>query len=223
MLFTTTVVLPLESLSRELSGYFDYRTKPFAPIYAYAEVENEQEACFSVDLWKGPYSKPDSSTLLLDRKKPGSFLFLRWRPDYGRPTFLHHNLGGDVKFGLMKCKAIFWIETSDDPARVHFHQDGLFYDPVQIDGPRGLQGVVIWPGLSSDLWGTRLVEDQAYEAAVRWAQERVVATADCLCKNLGQVLERIDSSNLLKKSYRQETLERLRQRWGSNRNSGASR
>jgi len=203
---------PLESLHTEVSGYFDYRTKPFTAIRSYAAGSEDEEG-LKLDLWEGPYESLDPQTFILDKKKPGKFLFFRWRPNYGRPTFLHHQLDSDLKFERGNCKGTFWVSTTDQSPRVYFYSCGMVSDPVNVEGPRGLTGLVIWPGLTFDIWGSRLVQNSAYRNALEWAQEQVDATAQCLSDNLPLLTERLEQSNLLKSSYRDETLARIQSYW----------
>ncbi len=210
-------LLPLEAASNSVKGYFDYRTKPFTPIRSYAFLDsnsNSDEEGMLVDVWDGPYSSVDDSTVLLDTKKPGKFLFFRWRANYGRPTFLHHSLDSDFAFGEQKCKATFWVETTDSGANVQFYSNGVVSDPVSVKGPPGLVGLVMWPGLTFDLWGTALVRNEEYERAFTWAQDRVDRTAQCLRENLDEVTIRLERSSLIKRSYTEETLKKIRGLWG---------
>ena len=143
-------VLPLESMTREVSGYFDYRTKPFTAIRSYARLQDESKNSLSFDFWDGMYSKIDEKTLLLERKEKGKFLFLRWRPNYGRPTFLQHCLNGSFEYGKGEFMATFWVETTDKSAEVSFFSQSMVSDPVKVKGPAGLRGLVIWPDLKFD-------------------------------------------------------------------------
>lgn len=206
-------VLPLESMTKEVSGYFDYRTKPFTAIRSYARVQGETEHTMSFDFWDGMYSEIDEKTLLLERKEKGKFLFLRWRPNYGRPTFLQHSLNGPWEFGKGEFMATFWVETTDQGAEVSFFSHNMVSDPVKVKGPAGLKGLVIWPDLKFDLWGNRLVEDEAYQKALKWTQAQVDQTARVLSENLDKVVERLAESNLIKGSYRDETIQRVRALW----------
>ena len=152
-------------------------------------------------------------TICLDKQKGGKFLFLRWRPNYGCPTFLHYNLSEKHAFGEQTCRATFWVQTTTSPATIHFYSNGVFSDPVIVDGPTGLVGVVLWPGLTHDIWGTKLVENDDYTKALKWTLDQVKATQDCLANNLEKVIERVQDSNLLKKSYVDETLARMKTLW----------
>lgn len=205
-------LLPLESFSSEVSGFFDYRSKPFTPIRSYAAATKDQEGLM-LDLWEGPYQNLDEQTVMLQKKKPGKFLFFRWRPNYGRPTFLHHTLGAPLEFGEQSLRATFWVETTDRPAHVHFFTGRMVSDPIPVKGPVGFTGIVLWPGLKFDLWGTQLVQDKAYQEAYDWTCEQVRATADCLHQNLDAILEQIAESNLIKKSYVDETIRKVRGYW----------
>ncbi|HIB63569.1 MAG TPA: hypothetical protein EYO33_00205 [Phycisphaerales bacterium] len=206
-------VLPLESMTREVSGYFDYRTKPFTAIRSYVRSEDDSENGLQFDFWDGMYSHIDEKTLFLERKEKGKFLFLRWRPNYGRPTFLQHCLNGPWEFGTGKFQATFWIETTDRSAEVSFFSQNMVSDPVKMKGPAGLKGLVLWPDLKYDLWGTRLVEDEAYQKAFQWTQTQVDQTARVLSENLNKVVERLAESNLIKGSYKDETIRRIQELW----------
>lgn len=206
-------ILPLESPARTTSGYFDYRCKPFTAIRSYATPPHGK-APLKMDLWEGPYTAIDPATSILDKKEPGKFLFLRWKPNYGRPTLIHKRLDGDLSFGQQSYGATFWVESNESPARVQFHSDNVVSDPEYVTGPSGMIGLVHWPGLTYDLWGTQLVKDERYEEALKWTQEQVDATAHCLVENLEQLIERLRASNLLKGSYADEMVVRIRQLWG---------
>jgi len=208
-------LLPMESLSRLVSGYFDYRTKPFTAIRSYFCRESDRsEPVMLLDLWNGPYDFIDKNTAVLKKKEPGKFLFLTWRPTYGTPTFLHHFLNVPVKAALHRVKATFWVESTDRAAHIHFFSRDMVSDPIPVAGPPGLSGLVIWSDLKYDLWGTRPVEDDNFQEAMGWAQSRVDETSRCLAENLGEVVERLRSSNVLKKSYADETIERIDGLWG---------
>lgn len=90
-------LLPLESLSHEVQGNFEYRTKPFTSIRSYSVIpENSREPGFLLDLWEGPYSKLDEHSRILNKqeaKREKIFLFIhRWKSSYGNPTMIHHFL-----------------------------------------------------------------------------------------------------------------------------------
>lgn len=105
------------------------------------------------------------------------------------------------------------MSTTDQSPRVYYYSHGMVSDPVNVEGPRGLTGLVVWPGLTFDIWGSRLVQNAAYEKALEWAQAQVDATAQCLSDNLALVTERLEQSNLTKSSYLDETLGRIRSYW----------
>ncbi len=171
-------ILPMESLIGPVGGYFSGRSNPFTAIRSYARAPvEEQGQAMQCNLWDGPYTQLDTSTIVLNKKREGRFLFLRWRPDYGRPVILHHSLDADLTFGPQTCKGTFLVTTSDEPARIFFLSERIVADPVEVEGPRGTFGMVVWPGLRHDLWGTKLVKDVAFEEAVAWAQTQVNATA----------------------------------------------
>ena len=208
-------MLPFESFSASASGYFNYRSKPFTAIRAYAPTPSDwKDECLHLDLWDGPYKRLDPQTFCLRKKEPGRFLFLRWKASYGRPTFLHHNLSEKLVFGKQTYIATFWIQTIDSPATIHFYSNGVFSDPVTVDGPLGLVGIVLWPGLTHDLWGTALVKNEAYAQALAWTDQQVEATSVCLANNLEAVLERVQSSDLIGRSHLAETIHRMRSLWG---------
>lgn len=208
-------LLPLESISRRVSGYFDYRTKPFTAIRSYFCESDRSEPSMLLDIWNGPYDFLDRNTAILKRKEPGKFLFLTWRPNYGTPTFLHHFLNVPVEAALHRVKATFWVESTDRAAHLHFFSRDMVSDPIPVAGPPGLSGLVIWSDLKYDLWGTRLVEDDNFREAMAWAQSRVDETSRCLAENLGEVVERLRSSNVLKKPYAEETIRRIEGFWGT--------
>ena len=208
-------LLPLESISREVHGYFDYRTKPFTAIRSYACVALEDPSpSMRLDLWDGPYERLDATTVILMKKRKGSFLFLTWRPNYGTPTFIHHFLDSDLSFQKHWVKATFWVETSDRPAPIHFFSKGMVSDPVPVKGPPGLTGLVLWPDLKYDIWGTRMVEDESFREALDWSQIRVDATSRCLADNLDKVIARLRCSNLVGSSYLDETIKKIEGLWG---------
>ncbi len=211
-------ILPLESLSPSVSGFFEGRVHPFTAIrsYAYQTEETQASPCLSLDLWNGPYSQVDSSTAVLDEKPSTGFFFLRWRPNYGRPTMVHHGLESPLRFGPKQCRGSFMISPTDSPAEVLFFSQGIVSDPVRIEGPQGFTGLVCWPGLKFDLWGTQLVRDDNFDTAVAWAQEQAKATADCLAQYLEHVIDRVCNSQLLKANYyADEVASRMRALWGS--------
>lgn len=215
MLSNPERLLPLESISREVQGYFDYRTKPFTAIRSYACVARENSSpSMRLDLWDGPYERLNAYTVVLMKKERGRFLFLTWRPDYGTPTFLHHFLDSELAFCEHRVRATFWVETSDRPAHVHFFSQGMVSDPVPVKGPPGLTGLVLWPDLKYDIWGTRMVEDESFREALEWSQSRVDATSQCLANNLDKVIDRLRCSNLVGNSYLDETVKRIEGMWG---------
>ena len=57
------------------------------------------------------------------------------------------------------------------------------------------------------------MEDEAYQKALKWTQAQVDQTAQVLSENLDQVVERLIESNLIKGSYRDETIKRIRALW----------
>jgi hypothetical protein len=208
-------LLPLESHAKKTSGFFDYRTRPFTAIRSYAALpEGESGPGMLLDLWDGPYDPEGTSTTLLRKKEPGKFLFLRWKPNYGNPTFIHHFLDSQLQFDKHILRATFWIETVDRPAHIHFFSEGIVSDPEPVPGPRGLTGMVLWPGLKYDIWSSRLVLDKAYHEAIEWALPCVAETADTLAENLDTVIERLGCSTLIKKSYVEETIAKIRSYWG---------
>lgn len=215
MLSNPERLLPLESLSREVHGYFDYRTRAFTAIRSYACVSEEDSGpSMRLDLWQGPYEKVDESTSILLKRRKGRFLFLTWRANYGNPTFIHHFLDSALAFGEHRVRGTFWVETSDRPAHIHFFSQGMVSDPISVKGPPGLTGLVLWPELKYDLWGTRMVEDESFQEALSWSQKRVNATANCLANNLDKVIDRLRSSNLVKGSYLDETIKKIEGFWG---------
>ncbi len=208
-------LLPLESISRQVHGYFDYRTKPFTAIRSYAcAALGDSSPAMQLDLWDGPYERLDASTAILMKKRKGSFLFLTWRPNYGTPTFIHHFLDSDLSFGEHQVKATFWVETSDRPAHIQFFSRGMVSDPVPVKGPPGLSGLVLCPNLKYDIWGTRVVEDESFREALDWSQSRVDATSHCLANNLDRVIDRLRCSNLVGNSYLDETIKKIEGMWG---------
>ena len=83
-----------------------------------------------------------------------------------------------------------------------------------MKGPAGLTGLVLWPELKYDLWGTRMVEDESFREALAWSQRQVDATSKCLANNLDRVIERLRCSNLVKGSYLDETVKKIESFWG---------
>lgn len=210
-------ILPLESLIHSSSGsFFRERAHPFTAIRSYAhKPAEEQSEGMQLDLWDGPYTPLDASTVVLNRKEEGRFLFLRWRPDYGRPTILHHSLDSDLNFGPQTCRGTFMITSSDQPPEIYFLSEGIVADPVTVEGPKGLIGLVVWPGFRYDLWGTQPVKDATYEVAMDWTQTQVRATADRLAIHLDQVIDRVTTTRLLKaRYYADEIAKWMRIHWG---------
>lgn len=216
-LHTPERILPRESLVHSVGGsFFQGRVRPFTAIRSYAHGSSDDSVgSMHVDIWKGPYTSLDSSTVILEQKSKGGFLFFRWRPNYGRPTFLHHSLNSDLNFGPQTCRGTFMIIPSDEPAHIYVLSEGIVADPIPIVGVKGLVGLVTWPGFRYDLWGTRPVKNATFEASVEWAQAQARATADCLATHLEEVIERITASTLLKASYYADEVARwMRTHWG---------
>ena len=106
------------------------------------------------------------------------------------------------------------VRPSEEPARVHFFSSGIVSDPIAVPGPRGLVGMVVWPGFRYDLWGTRPVLDKVYEEAMAWTAKHIEATAARLSAHLEEVIDRVCGSRLLKANYyADEVAARMRQMW----------
>lgn len=209
-------LLPLESCAKETAGYWDYRTRPFTAIRTYARWPSHQpEGGLQLNLWKGPYTELDAHTAALNSKQGSRFLFLTWRPDYGRPTLLHHSVDAPLEFGPQRCRATFWVSSEDRPARVMFYSAPTLSEPVTVRGPSGLNGIVIWPGLTFDMWGSKLVANVELEKAMTWTQERIDLTAQKLSSNIDLVCQRLSEGNLVKSgAYTSEVVQKARQLWG---------
>jgi hypothetical protein len=92
----------------------------------------------------------------------------------------------------------------------------MLSDPVAVKGPQGLSGVVIWPGLTFNVWGSKLVRNEALEEALDWAQVRVTGTAEALATHLELVIARLREGNLIKsRSYLDDVTTYVRRHWGS--------
>ena len=211
-------VIPMSSLSHSVHGFFDGRVKPFTAIRSYAYISDDASEAqgMQVDLWTGPYRSLDPSTAVVDKREPGGFLIFRWKPDYGNPTLVHHSLDSPLVYGVRKCQASFMVRPSEEPARVHFFSSGIVSDPIAVPGPRGLVGMVVWPGFRYDLWGTRPVQDKVYEEAMAWTAKQIDATAARLSEYLEEVIDRVCKSRLLKANYyADEVAARMRQMWSA--------
>ena len=210
----TQSVLPLDCLDHGVTGYFSGRSKPFSAMQAYYWSEPDWEhQSFDLDLWKGPHSQIDPQSWLLNKRESKKMLFFRWKPSYRKPTILHHSLNGEISTGAKSCRAIFWFGPSDTPCRVHFLSQGVFSDPVNFGGPRGLNAAIIWPTLKHDIWGTAVVRDDEFEKAMDWTRKQAGAATDVLRKNLEAILSGILDSGCVPQLYQEEVISRLRQDW----------
>lgn len=209
-------ILPLRSPYRKVGSFFNYRSQPFTAIRSHARLpDTSPDMChFHSDLKEGAYSYLDPQTLLLDKREPARFLFLSWRPNYGNPTFIHHDISTELNFGKRDYDALFFVDTSECAPHVRFLSDRAITPTVPIKGPPGLSGLVYWPSLKRDLWGTKLVTDDNYNEAISWVQEQADATCRVLSEHLDQVIERVQDSRLLKPSYQDDTIAKIRSYWG---------
>ncbi|MCA9792480.1 MAG: hypothetical protein KC910_11815, partial [Candidatus Eremiobacteraeota bacterium] len=148
----------------------------------------------------------------LEQRPDRRFFFLRWRPDYGRPSWLQQFEG--QAFGSRSCRAVFWVAMTRRPAEVALSPGDYFSETFQLQGPPGLDGRVVWPGLKRDVWGYRLVRDEVFEQAMEWCTSVGHEMAATIKVHLEDLLDQISASNLWRSGLR----ERLRQEalalWG---------
>lgn len=112
-----------------------------------------------------------------------------------------------------RCRAIFNVRLSEDPAEVHLSNGGHSPHPFPLPGaPAGLQAVVYWPELTRDMWGESWVRDQELERALAWCQERAQEVAASLHSYKWQ-LESMVLENFCKRVYRDEVQSKLRALW----------
>lgn len=194
-------------------GFFSYRVRPFTAIRTYVASDKG----FLLDLCKTPstpYIALDEHTLSLGPPDSKSFLFRSVFSEASN-TLLHHFVGTPVRLGKQAYKAIFWISSSDRPAQVHFYSTSMLSDPVPVKGPAGFDGMVFWPELTFDLWGSQLVRNDAFEKAIVWAQEQVQVTSRILAKNIQLILQHLREGQLMaNRSYYAETAQRVQLLWG---------
>ena len=208
-------ILPMESLLHEVDGFFRGRVRPFTLLRSYAyQTQDDPAPGLKVDLWEGPYSFFPPSTLLLQQKKSKNFWFIRWRPSYGRPTLLHRSLDSPLEFGETSCRGTFMVLPTEEPARVYFISEGVVADPVVVEGPRGLVGLVSWAGFRYDFWGTRPVENEVYQEALSWTKTQIDKTAWCVDEYLEYMIQRVCESSLLCAHYYSgEVANKMRYLW----------
>lgn len=204
-------LVPGESQVQRSEGYFADRCRPFTALRCYTTAQNAQPLL--MNLWKEGHDRIDSHTCIVARR-PASFLKL-WRPDYGRPTFVQARLDAALNFGRQYYGTSFWIDTEiEGHPSVQFFSGGIVSDPVVVNGPPGLHGLVTWPGLLFDLWGTALVRDCTYETAIEWTQTQVEAAARLLAQNLSMIRTLMSDSNLLHPKYHKDIFGTMERLWG---------
>ena len=204
-------ILPQECFAENIPGYFGVRCKTFTLLQTY--FASESEPSIKLDFWKGPYQEIQPNYRLLQKKKVKSVLGFRWRPNCGRPAFLHQFINPPDSLDELNCRAVFWVEASDAPATVTLSNGDLFWDRTLIQGPPGLRAKVIWPNLKRDIWGLRWVEDEEYERALEWCREQAQFVAASLSENLEKIIASILTTDTIKRKYVDETVGRIRSLW----------
>lgn len=201
-------------------GFFSYRVKSFTAIRTYVASDEG----FLLDLNETsstPYIALDEHTLALGPPDSKSFLFRNVFSEASRTTLLHHFIGTPVRLGKQAYKAIFWVSSSDRPAQVHFYSTSMLSDPVAVKGPAGFDGMVFWPELTFDLWGSQLVRNDAFERALVWAQDQAQVTSRILAKHIQLILQHLREGRLMaNRSYFAETAERVQLLWGQGGSEG---
>lgn len=198
-------------------GFFSYRVKPFTAIRTYVASDEGLllDICETPYI---PYIALDEHTLSLGPPDSKSFLFRNVFSEASSSTLLHHFIGTPVRLGKQAYKAIFWVSSSDRPAQVHFYSTSMLSDPVPVKGPAGFDGMVFWPELTFDLWGSQLVRNDAFEKALAWAQDQVQVTSRILAKNIQLILQQLREGQLMaNRSYFAETTQRVQLLWGQER------
>ncbi|MGE0487908.1 MAG: hypothetical protein AB7S38_01705 [Vulcanimicrobiota bacterium] len=148
----------------------------------------------------------------LHPKPERQFFFLRWRPDYGRPAWLQQFDG--QPFGQRRCRAVFWVAMTRRPAEVALSPGDYFSESSPLEGPPGLAGRVVWPGLKRDVWGYRLVRDEAFERAIEWCTSIGHEMAATIKSHLQDLLDQIAASNLWRASLRERLRQEAEVLWG---------
>lgn len=208
-------LLPEEALTTPYSslGYFSGRSKPFVLLKRL--VPTSEPSALHFDLWKSSYAAIHPNLVLMDRKKPGNWLFRLWRPNYGHPCLLLES-SETLVFGPQKCQAVFWIELSEQQASISFHKGDFFRDFTPINGPPGLRGYVIWPELKTDTWGWDFVKDDTFQQAVEWCEQQAASMSSTLKPHLDRVFQAAVDYRLVKSVsyYRDEVHKRMHSLWG---------
>lgn len=216
MLRAPLQVMPEEAFTTPYtySEFFKYRSKPFTLLKRF--VQTEQQPSLRIDLWESPFTELRHNLLLMDRKKPGNWLFRLWRPNYGRPSFLIE-FSDNQSFGKLPCRAVFWIELTEQDASISFSKGDFFRNFLPIKGPPGLRGYVLWPELVTDTWGWDLIRDENYRQAVDWCEEQAAEMASTLREHWVSVYHAALNYRLISHTsyYMKEVKDRMQVLWGS--------
>lgn len=213
----TEVIEPVSHAKRPLEGYYSYRCHPFSALRTYATLPPDRTTSemFFFHLKPGSYERIDQQTVLLSKGSRFSWKSFFSKLAYGRPTttVMHHHLQSELAFKQQSCQAMFAVGSTEKVAHVHLVSDAGVSPAIPVEGPRGLHGVVIWPGLIRDLWGIRLVEDDNYQAALEWTGEQIRATTEILDRYRPQILEQLDRMGIIKSHYREELFNKIALYW----------
>lgn len=206
---------PMSSFSKNSSEFFAERTRPFVALRTYAShsaelVKTEQ---FKIEIKEQFYENIDPRTLLI-KKLPKRFDHaLHGTLSPPAPTIVHHHLDSDLTCAPHSYHATFLVTSSDRPAHVHLISDYGVSPAIRIEGPPGLYGLAIWPGLKRDIWGTRVIKDGNYERALEWIDEQVQSTSAVLNSRRPEIFHRLEASDLIDRAKKNELFEKMEQQW----------
>lgn len=198
-------------------GFFQHRTRPFIALRTYATHPPEIEASetFEIEIADSYYRSLDSRTLFLKRvpKRFDHSLINALFPP--APTLAHHHLDSDFTGAPQKYHATFVIGSSDRPAHIHFVSEHGVSAALPVTGPPGLHGLVWWPGLTRDIWQTRIIEDDQYQQAMEWVTAQIEATTRVLDSLRADITQLLEASDLFVDRHRYDLQLAMRNFWSS--------